>query len=91
MGHRHELQVSVWQGGRPPGRPPVVMSECIGCGRIDRLRDCTGECRDVRVELVRADGTTTEAWECTACGRIESPQPCLGVCVRKQVEMSVRS
>ena len=89
MGPDTRLQVSEWHGGRPSGRP-LVVSECIGCGRVDRLRDCTGECRDVKVGLVRPGdpaASPVEAWLCAACGRIESPQPCLGVCVRQEVEM----
>ena len=77
--------------GRSSDRP-LVVSNCIGCGRVDMHRECTGECRDVRLTLRRADDPAAEpveTWLCTACGRIEAPQPCLGICVRRQVEMVV--
>ena len=49
------LQVTVHDahGGRPSGRPPVCVSECIGCGRVERSRECVGDCRDERLDLVR--------------------------------------
>ena len=56
------------------------------------LRECTGDCRDVRLMLRRADdpgAEPVETWLCTSCGRIEAPRPCLGICVRQQVEMVV--
>jgi len=36
----------------PPER--LALRSCIGCGAIECLSDCTGECQEVRLELVPA-------------------------------------
>jgi hypothetical protein len=50
------LDVTIHRG-QLPGPPParVAVSSCIGCGAISSGHECTGDCRDRKLELVGAD------------------------------------
>ena len=63
---------------------------CIACGRIDRFADCTGDCRDRRLDLVRADDLESVASALSAAreskGRLAGPLAGLREEQRSEVE-----
>jgi hypothetical protein len=39
----------------------VELQTCIGCGARDRVRECTGECAEVRLDLVAEEAYARRA------------------------------